>query len=145
MMNKELKRLSRRELVDVIYQMKKNEQQLQEEIAALQDALQEKRIRLSVAGSVADAATSITNLLTTAQSTADLYLEEIAHMKADAERECAQKVEDAEAKVAKILEEGEQQYTDLQARYQTEYAKWQQLQTEVRMLEEIKKRESYEG
>jgi hypothetical protein len=34
MVSKELKRLSRRELVDIIYQMKKNEQLLQDEIAS---------------------------------------------------------------------------------------------------------------
>ena len=62
MVSKELKKLSRRELVDIIYQMKKNEQQLQEEVAALQEALQDKRIRIEEAGSVADAALSISDV-----------------------------------------------------------------------------------
>ena len=35
MISKELKRLSRRELVDIIYQLKKNEQEMQEEIELL--------------------------------------------------------------------------------------------------------------
>ena len=39
MISKELKRLSRRELVDIIYQLKKNEQEMQEEIEkSLKDA-----------------------------------------------------------------------------------------------------------
>lgn len=42
MISKDLKKLSRRELMDIIYQMKKNEQQMQEEIASLQEALQER-------------------------------------------------------------------------------------------------------
>ena len=62
MINKELKKLSRRELVDIIYQMKKNEQTMQEEIASLQEALQDKRLRLSTAGSISEAAASITNI-----------------------------------------------------------------------------------
>ena len=38
MINKELKRLSRRELVDIIYQLKKNEQEMEkEEPAAASD------------------------------------------------------------------------------------------------------------
>ena len=37
MINKELKRLSRRELVDIIYQLKKNEQEMQEEIEKLRE------------------------------------------------------------------------------------------------------------
>ena len=89
MVSKELKKLSRRELVDIIYQMKKNEQQLQEEVAALKEELQDKRIRIEETGSVAAAALSITDVLGAAQRTADLYLHEITCMKEDAEKECA--------------------------------------------------------
>ena len=71
MVTKELKKLSRRELVDIIYQLKKNEQEKQEEIAALEEALQEKRIRVSVAGSIAEAAADITQIFSAAQQTAD--------------------------------------------------------------------------
>jgi multidrug efflux pump subunit AcrA (membrane-fusion protein) len=88
MVSKELKRLSRRELVDIIYQLKKNEQQLQEKITALEAALEEKRLRISKAGSVAEAAVSVSNVLSAAQEAADLYLHEIACMKAEAEQEC---------------------------------------------------------
>lgn len=56
MVSKELKKLSRRELVDIIYQLKKNEQLLQDEIASLREALQDRRIHLSTAGSIAEAA-----------------------------------------------------------------------------------------
>ena len=104
MVSNELKKLSRRELVDIIYQMKKNEQQLQEEVAALQEALQEKRIRIEEAGSVADAALSITDVLGAAQKTADLYLHEIACMKADTEKECARMLEKIKTLEEKIHE-----------------------------------------
>ena len=57
--SKELKRLSRRELVDIIYQLKKEEQEKQEKIAALEAALAEKRLRIASAGSVAEAAAEI--------------------------------------------------------------------------------------
>ena len=79
--SKELKKLSRRELVDIIYQLKKNEQKNQEKIAALEESLREKRIRVSVAGSIAEAAADITQIFAAAQETADLYLGEIAAMK----------------------------------------------------------------
>lgn len=102
MISKELKRLSRRELIDIIYQMKKNEQQLQNEIDSLKEALEDKRIRLSKAGSVAEAAANITGLLTAAQTTADLYLNEIACMKAETEKECAAMIEEARKKAAEI-------------------------------------------
>ena len=100
MISKEMRKLSRRELVDIIYQMKKNEQQMQEEIASLQAALQDKRMRISEAGSIAEAAASITKVFSAAQETADLYLHEIACMKADAEKQCAEMIENARKKAA---------------------------------------------
>lgn len=136
MVSKELRKLSRRELIDIIYQMKKNEQQMQEEITSLQEALQEKRIRISTAGSIAEAAVSVTNVFSAAQKTADLYLQEISCMKEETEKECAKKIEEANRTVAKILSDGKKQYDKLRTRYQSEYAKWQQLRSEVKKMEE---------
>ena len=103
MIGKELKRLSRRELVDIIYQLKKNEQENREKIEALEEELQDKRIRVSVAGSIAEAATDITRIFSTAQRTADLYLHEIASMKEDTEKECAKMLEEARKQAEMIL------------------------------------------
>lgn len=136
MISKELKKLNRRELVDVIYQLKKNEEQMQEQIAALEAELQDRRIHLSVAGSIAEAATDITGIFSVAQSTADLYLREISSMKEDAEKECEKMIEKAKKKVATILADGQRQYDALAARYQTDYDKWQQLRAEIKKLEE---------
>ena len=113
MINKELKKLSRRELVDLIYQMKRNEEQLQEEIASLKNALEDKRIRLSEVGSIAEAATSITNVLTAAQAAADLYLNEIASMRADAELECARMIDETKVKVANVFSTCEKQLEEM--------------------------------
>ena len=105
MIGKELKRLSRWELVDIIYQLKKNEQENREKIEALEAELQDKRIRISVAGSIAEAATDITQIFFTAQQTADLYLREIASMKEETERECAKLLEAARAQAEMLLAE----------------------------------------
>ena len=105
MISKELKRLSRRELIDIIYQLKKNELEQQERITTLEELLQEKRIRVSVAGSIAEAAADITQIFATAQRTADLYLHEISSMKEDAEKECAQMLNEAKKQAAIILAE----------------------------------------
>ena len=115
MISKELKKLNRRELVDIIYQLKKNEEQLNEKIASLEADLQDKRIHLSVAGSIAEAATDITGIFSVAQSTADLYLNEIVSMKEDTVRECAKMIEEAQKKVESIMSEGKTQYDVLAA------------------------------
>ena len=105
MIHKELRKLNRRELIDIIYQMKKNEQQMQEQIAALQAELEEKRLRLSQAGSIAEAALAVTNVFSSAQAAADLYLQEISSMKAETERECKQILEQARKTAADIQPE----------------------------------------
>lgn len=124
MVSKELKRLSRRELVDIIYQMKKNEQQLQEEIASLQEQLEDKRIRHSMAGSIAEAATSVTNLFATAQAAADLYLNEITCMREETEKECAKMIEQARKTAESIS-----QATEVADQEQSE--KWLQFLEEI--------------
>ena len=136
MISKELKKLNRRELVDVIYQLKKNEEQMQEQIAALEAELHDRRIHLSVAGSIAEAATDITGIFSVAQSTADLYLHEISSMKEETAKECEKMIEEAKKKVETILADGQIQYDALDARYQAYYKKWQQLCEEIEKLEE---------
>ena len=149
MISKELKRLSRRELVDIIYQLKKNEEQMQEKIETLEAELEERRIHLSEVGSIAEATTSITGIFSVAQSTADLYLHEISSMKEDAQREYEKLIEEAEKKVEEaenIVEEAEKKaeaimidvkkrYDTLASRYKNDYKKWQQLQDEIHKLE----------
>lgn len=137
MINKELKRLSRRELVDIIYQMKKNEQEMQDKITALENEIKDKRIRISQAGSIADAAVNVTNVFSAAQVTADMYLSEIASMKKDTEAECAKMIADAKQRVKNILADGQKQYDNLNAHYQNDYKKWKQLQAEIQNLKNI--------
>ena len=134
-MENELKKLSRRELVDVIYQLKKNEQRMQEEIAALEAALSDKRIRVEVAGSIAQAAVDITQLFSTAQTTADMYLQEIAAMKADTENECAAMIEQAKQQAAAIRAQGEQNVAKRDARQPEQEPTWQQLRDALKLTE----------
>ena len=145
MIRKELKKLNRRELVDIIYQMKKNEQDLQKKIAALEETLQEKRIRISKAGSIAEAAASITDVFSAAQKSADLYLQEIACRREETERQCAKRIEETNHTVARILSEAEKKCTALSESYQMEMKKYQQLQQEVQRLEKMRNHGANEG
>lgn len=138
MISKELKKLNRRELVDVIYQLKKNEEQMQVQIAALETELQDRRIHLSVAGSIAEAATDITGIFSAAQATADLYLREITSMKEDTERECEKMMQEAKKKVETIIADGKARYDALAEQYRADYEKWQQLRSEIEEAEKHK-------
>ena len=151
MVSKELKNLSRRELVDIIYQMKKNEQlmqdeitSLQSEVGSLQEALRDKRIQISNAGSIAEAAISVTNLFSTAQTTADLYLQEIARMKQETQTECEKLIREAKQTAAEIISQSENQSATLNDQYRRECIKWHKLHQQVQLLEETVKQTSHE-
>ena len=138
MVDKELKKMSRRELVDIIYQMKKNEQSMQDEIAALKEELADRRLRISEVGSIAEAAAAMTDVFSTAQKTADLYLQEIANLKEETEKECRLKIEEADKTAAKLYAVTEKQCSVLQKLYKQEQKRFQRLQAEIRVLEEKK-------
>lgn len=141
MVSKELKKLSRRDLIDIIYQMKKNEQKMEAEMNALKEALDDKHLRLSEAGSIAEAATSITDVFAVAQKTADLYLQEISFMKEETRKECIKRIEEADDTVRKLLSYGKEEYNRLLARYQADYEKWTQLCGKIETLENSKQSE----
>ena len=141
MVSKELRRLSRRELVDIIYQLKKDEQELRDKITAMEESLMDKEIRISVAGSIAEAATDITQIFSVAQRTADLYLREITAMKEDTEKKCAAMVEDAKKQAEKILSDGEGQLENLRACYKDEQERYQHLMAEIQRLEEKRRKD----
>ena len=133
MIGKELNKMNRRELVDIIYQMKKNEQRMQEKIASLEAALQDKRLRISEAGSIAEAAVSITKVLSVAQEAADLYLHEISCMKAEAEKQCAKMLKEARRKADKLSPDEEKLPLQTKQERQSGIVKPRHLRAESRL------------
>lgn len=77
MTDKELRRLSRQELLDIIYQLKQNEQKLQRQLDEAEQKLQEREIRISQAGSIAEAALALSGIFEVAQAAADDYLRSV--------------------------------------------------------------------
>ena len=77
MADKELKHLSKGDLIEIIYQMKKTEVELRTELEAAQNELKNKTFDPNTAGSLADVAAKVNGILEAAQRTADEYLSEI--------------------------------------------------------------------
>ena len=108
-MGKELKSLNRSELIEIIYQLKKREEEQNNENEALRKLLDSKRITLSNAGSIADAALALTDIFTTAQASADIYLAEIEQRKAEIERNYTFIIDDAKKKADEIVKKATEQ------------------------------------
>lgn len=112
-MKKELKSLKRGELIEIIYQLKKNEQELQNEISLLSIQLENKNLQFEEIGSVAEAAISISEVFTAAQKAADIYLEEITARKENIDHECEMIRNEAQAEAEAIIAEAEKEAEEI--------------------------------
>ncbi len=74
MTDKELRHLRRADLIDIIYELQKQGDEKDAQIKELQAVLEERTLRISNAGSIAEAALSINGIFEAAQAAADQYL-----------------------------------------------------------------------
>ena len=77
MTDKEFKRLSRSQLIDIIYELQVQQENLAAENEKLSKELEDRRLRVSKVGNIAEAALEIHNVMQTAQEAAEHYVEEI--------------------------------------------------------------------
>lgn len=88
MTDKELKKLSRSELLELMLEQSREIDRLQEELAETKEALQERNLKIESCGSIAEAAAEVNSLFHAAQRAADMYLLNV-------QRICAEKAEKA--------------------------------------------------
>ena len=74
MSNKTLSKLKRDELLNLLYEQEKRIEELESKNKQLQAQLDDRHIRISKVGSIADASLALTNIFKEAQKAADLYL-----------------------------------------------------------------------
>ncbi|MCD8126758.1 MAG: DNA repair protein [Clostridiales bacterium] len=77
MAEKELRKMSRTELIEIIYALQQNERSLREENEDLRRRLEDKTIRIENAGSIAEAALSLNRIFEDAQAAAQQYLDSL--------------------------------------------------------------------
>lgn len=103
MTDKEFKRLNRSQLIDIIYQLQVKQKELEDENLKLKEELADKRIRMSQAGNIAEAALAIHNVMQAAQDAAAQYLEEIRIMRIETEEKCQRLLEKAQKDADSIV------------------------------------------
>lgn len=77
MTDKELKKLTRAELLEMLLVQSREKQRLEEELAEVKGKLEEKEIRIAESGSIAEAALRLSGIFEAAQKAADQYLENV--------------------------------------------------------------------
>ena len=103
MTDKEFKRLSRSQLIEIIYQLQLQMDKLTEQNQELERQLADKRLRLQSAGNIADAALEINDCFRSAQSAAEQYLNEIKAIREETEAERQKILAQAREKAVSII------------------------------------------
>lgn len=103
MTDKELRRISRGDLIEIIYQYQQRERELTTENTALKASLEARTTKIAKAGSIAEAALSLNHVFEAAQAAADQYLEEVRASTSDIERLKLLLIQEARQEAADIL------------------------------------------
>ena len=103
MTDKEFKRLSRAQLIEIIYQLQLQIDKLNEEKQAVENELEDKRLRLQSAGNIAEAALEINDCFRSAQNAAEQYLNEIKAIREETDTERQRILKEAKAEAEAII------------------------------------------
>lgn len=118
MTDKELRKLGRGELLEMLLAQTDEKESLEKQLAEANEKLESRRIKLSEAGNIADAALALNGVFSAAQAAADQYLESLrismedqsslrAQMEAETKQQCEQLLAEAHAEADKICAEAE--------------------------------------
>ena len=104
MTDKEFKRLKRSDLIYIIYEYQKKQEELIKENEELREKLKEKELKISNAGSLAEVAAKLNGLFEAAQQTADDYLSQLENAACvEAEKKAEAIIRRAEEKAREII------------------------------------------
>lgn len=112
MTERELKKLSRIELIELLLEQSKENAQLRAMLKQAQDQLDDRAIRIEKAGSIAEASLQLNGVFQAAQAACEQYIENVEHLSSRQEEICAQMERDTQAKCAKMLAEAKKQSQD---------------------------------
>lgn len=121
MTDKDLRKLTRADLLEMLLEQSKELEETRAQLEAAQKALENRKIKIEHAGSLAEAALQLNGVFEAAQKAADQYLENITQidgdaagsaalaqteercraMEAEAQARCRQMLEDAKREVAR--------------------------------------------
>jgi cell division septum initiation protein DivIVA len=120
MTDKEFKRLTRAQLIDIIYQLQLEIDKLNEQKQALEKELADKRLRLSNAGNIAEAALEINDCFRSAQNAAEQYLNEIKAIREETEAQRQRILSETQEQRERVLSETQEERQRIIAEAQAE-------------------------
>lgn len=99
--------MSRMELIDIIFQLCQEKDELEHKLSESSKRLEEKRIVLKNSGSIADAALTLNGVFDAAQKAADQYLLSVKSAYANMEKQIQETKQQCEQMISEAKEEAE--------------------------------------
>ena len=107
MTDEELRKLKRGDLLELLVEQGREVDALNLRLHKAEKALEDRRIQLDEAGSIAQAALQLNGVFEAAQTAADQYLESVRQQSRDVEAHCARMEVEAREKADRIVAEAE--------------------------------------
>lgn len=106
---KELKKLSRKDLLEILLAQSKQMQQMQQQLEAAQVELDSRKLEVEEAGSIAEAAMKVNRVFEAAQAASQQYLDNIKERDKRQEILCKQMEDACMKKIQQRMEETEKE------------------------------------
>ena len=104
MTDKEFKRLKRGELLAIIFEYQKKQEALEAELADVKKQLESRDLKISNAGSIAEAVVALSGIFDAAQKTADSYVKQVQLSTQNAEKQADDIIKKAQIKAQEIID-----------------------------------------
>ena len=114
MTEKELSRLNRKELLEILLELSKENQELREKLKVAESALNDRKIKIDAAGSIAEASLQLNGIFEAAQAACRQYTENIENLSQKQEEICSRMEEESRAKANEILEAAKKQQASME-------------------------------
>lgn len=112
MTEKELRRLGRGDLLNLLLEQSRENQRLREQLQAAQDALADKAICIDQAGSIAEASLQLNGVFQAAERACQQYTENIVRLSQHQQVICAQREKESQEKALQIVADAQKQAED---------------------------------
>ena len=108
MTDNELRKLKRTDLLELLLAQEKENEDLRRQLQEAQARLEERKLALEEAGSIAEASLRLSGVFEAAQTAADQYLESVRRLSEGQEARCARLEEESRQKAERLQQETEE-------------------------------------
>ena len=115
MTEKELRKLSRADLLEMLIDQGEELRRVKEELEAAEAALRDREIKIDTAGSIAEAALQLNGIFEAAQASCEQYTENIRKLSARQESVCRRLEQESKDRAARQLAETKLRCAELEA------------------------------